>query len=450
MNNNTLNYFKIISSIPRESKNEKCMADYLETFCKEHNFSFYRDNFNNVLIKKTNNKRKPIILQSHLDMVCVKEPGYDFDFATMPLKLVEKDGYLSAYKTSLGADNGIGVAMILSLLDDNNDFNIEALFTTDEESTMIGATNFDYTLLSSNKLISLDGFGSNHLVNGCASICDMKINFNPQFLNQNEQGYSITISGLKGGHSGADIHKNIGNAIEILTNILLKVKDIKLGNMQGGNQFNFIPNYAFATFVGKIDLEEIESITKEYKNQYKDIKIEIKEIRLTKFLTQELTTKILNTLVQIKTGVLEKDENGNIIISQNLSSISLEEGLIKISERAHNKDKENLQIQFLQTLAKTNGFTFSIFDKQEGLIPEKDSTLTSDLCEINKCVNNYELQVGTKHISFEGPIFKQKKSDLDIAVVSPDIFDAHSTKERVYIPSIDKTYNLIYNFLKLQ
>lgn len=446
----TIEYFKMISSIPRESKNESKVANFLVEFAKKHNLHYFKDNYNNVLIKKEIKGKEPIILQSHTDMVCVKEQDYDFDFATMPLRLMERDGFLSAYKTSLGADNGIGVAMILSLLEEDNSFNIEALFTTDEESTMQGATNFDYSKLSGNKLISLDGFSSKQLINGCASICDSIISFKPTFEDTFEDGYEITISGLKGGHSGVDINKNIGNAINILTKILLSFSNVKLSNLSGGNQFNFIPNFATATFSSPSNVKnKIEDILPKLKSKYKNINIECKNQLLKNVVSNKNSLRILNTLNSIETGVIVKDKNG-IILSQNLSSVNINDGIIKISNRAHNTQREDEQINFLKKLAEENGFNYKIFDRQCGLIASKLSKLTNSLCEINKNVNNEEFEVVTKHISLEGAIFKQKKPDLDIAIVSSDIYDVHSTKERVYLPSISKTYNLLQNFLKLQ
>ncbi len=448
--NKTIEYFKTLSSIPRESKNEGAVANYLVSFAKQHNLPVVKDKFNNVLIKKINKGREPVILQSHTDMVCVKEQDYNFNFATMPLKLVEEGGYLYAYKTSLGADNGIGVAMILSLLADENDYSIEALFTTDEEVTMTGAINFDYSSLISNKLISLDGFSSKQLINGCASICDSTINFNPKYEKTNEDGYTITVSGLKGGHSGADIDKNVGNAINILTEILLNLKDVELNTLKGGNQFNFIPNYATATITASNFEKTISPLIAKFKSEFSNIKIEFQETKVTKVLTKTFSYNFLNLLNSIKTGVIVKNENGGILLSQNLSCVNLEEGLIKISNRANSTKVEDEQILFLKTLAETSGFEYKIFDRQVGLTPSKNSKLTTQLCEINKQINNEELEVTTKHISVEGAIFKQMKSNLDVVIVSPDIYDVHSTKERVYLPSVNKTYNLLENFLKVQ
>ena len=191
MKQKVLDYFYKISQIPRATFCEKAVADYICQFAKEHNLEFVKDKFNNILINKIVDSSKPItVLQSHLDMVCIKEPDYNFDFSCQPLTLKIKGDYLFAHKTSLGADNGIGVAIMLALLDGTN-YNIQALFTTDEEVTMTGAQNFDYSLLKSKDLISLDGFSDKNMILGCASICDSKVKLNTAFTMLDGIAYPI-------------------------------------------------------------------------------------------------------------------------------------------------------------------------------------------------------------------------------------------------------------------
>lgn len=440
-----LKYFNLISQYPRSSGNEEKVANFLVDFAKEHNFEYYKDNYNNVLIKKIG-KKEPIILQSHTDMVCVGEPDYKIDFLTDSIKTVIDGDYLSAYKTSLGADNGIGVAIILSLLDDDNDYSIEALFTTDEEVTMTGALNFDYSKLASKKLISLDGMSDEELINGCASICDMKINFNPNFTKQNKQGYKLIVKGLKGGHSGADINKNIGNANNILVEILSNLTNVELESFEGGNQFNFIANFATATFVSKDFEEKFDKIKQQMINKYPSLVLERESSQVSKTLSEQDTAKLLCLLNKIKTGVIVGNNN-NIVLSQNLSSVSLSKGLIKISQRGHNEEVENENIENLKSLSQKNGFDFKIFDKQNGFEATKNSTLTKDICNSYQKLFNDNLKVINKHISVEACIFKQKMEYADIVIIAPKILGAHSTKETVYIPSIKKVYNLLQSIL---
>ena len=445
MTEKVLKYFNLISQCPRSSGNEAKVADFLVNFAKEHNLEYYKDKNNNVLIKKYG-KKEPIILQSHTDMVCVSEPDYQIDFLTQPIKTVIEGDFLSAYKTSLGADNGIGVAIILSLLDSNNDYSIEALFTTDEEVTMTGALNFDYSKLTSKKLISLDGISDEEIINGCASICNMKINFNPNFIKQNKKGYKLVVKGLKGGHSGADINLNIGNANNIMVEILSSLNNVELESFEGGNQFNFIANYATSTFASKDFKSKFETLKKQMENKYPTLILECEDIEINKIISEQDSAKLLCLLSKIKTGVIVGN-NENIILSQNLSSVSLFKGLIKISQRGHNEEIENDNINKLKILSQKNDFNFEIFDKQNGFESIKNSTLTKDICNNYKNLFNKNLKVVNKHISVEACIFKQKMVDADIVIISPKILGVHSTKERVFIPSIQKVCKLLQSIL---
>lgn len=441
-----LKFFNELSNYPRQSGNEEAVANYLVSFAKKRNFYVYKDNYNNVLIKKENIKKEPIILHSHTDMVCVCEPDYEIDFLTTPIKTIIEGDYLSAYKTSLGADNGIGVAIILSLLDENNDYNIEALFTSDEEVTMTGAINFDYSLLNSNKLISLDGMNETELINGCASICDMKIKFKPKFKDIKQLGYCLKVKGLKGGHSGSDINLNLGNSNNILIDILSKLNNIKLCNIKGGNQFNFIANYSKAYFLSSDFEQKFEGIKKQLNSEFPTLELTYEKVEINKVLSIKDSKTLINLLKNIKTGVIVGD-NKNIVLSQNLSSINLEEGLIKISQRGHSEVEDEKNIEKLKSLAESNGYDFEIFDKQKGFCTDENSELTKDLVEIYSTLFNKNLNVLNKHISLEAAIFKQKTPNMEIAIISPKILGAHSTKERVFIPSINTTFSLLQKFL---
>lgn len=446
MKEKVLKFFNELSKYPRPSGNEEAVANYLVDFAKKHNFYVYKDNFNNVLIKKENSNKEPIILHSHTDMVCVSEPDYEVDFLSTPIKTVIEGDYLSAYKTSLGADNGMGVAIILTLLDENNDYNIEALFTTDEEVTMTGATNFDYSLLKSKNLISLDGMSDCELINGCASICDMKIKFKPNFKTDKKIGYCLKVKGLKGGHSGADINLNLGNSNNILIEILSNLNNVELSQIKGGDQFNFIANYSKVYFASSDFEQKFNEIKTNLIKQYSTLELTYEKVELDKYLSVNDSKKLIDLLSQIKTGVIVGN-NQKIVLSQNLSCINLEEGLIKISQRGHSEKEDENNIQKLKSLAEKFGFNFEIFDKQKGFCTDENSKLTKDLVEVYSNLFNKNLNVLNKHISLEAAIFKQKAPHIDIAIVSPKILGAHSTKERVFIPSIDTTYALLQKFL---
>ncbi len=460
-----LHFFNKLSQYPRSSGHEEQVANFLVEFAKERNLVFYKDKYNNVLIKKINKNKKPIILHSHTDMICVSDNDYDIDFLTSPIKTIIKDNYLSAYKTSLGADNGIGVAIILAFLDQNNDYNIEALFTADEESTMTGALNFDYSKLKSNMMVSLDGMCDDELINGCASICDMKINFTPQFKKTNLNGYQLKVCGLKGGHSGNDIALDIGNSNNILAYVLSNLSNLQIQSFNGGNQFNFIPNESIATFISNDFESKFENIKNELLETYPNLILTYEKVKINKITSEKFSLNFVNFLNKIKTGVIESEmpqefsdlfknpnletlvSNIKIILSQNLSSVDLDTGLIKISQRGHDKQLEENNINFIKSIANKNNFKFEIYDKQPGFNALKNSKLTNLLTKIYEQQNSSKLKIVNKHISLEACIFKQKLPNLDVAIVSPKIYDVHSTKERVYIPSIKTTCDLLSSLL---
>lgn len=450
MDNKVLYFFEELSKIPRQSGSEKAVADWLVKFAKEHGFEYYVDNFNNVLIKKGSNKHSPIMLQSHTDMVCIKDDDYDIDFSKDPIKLIYEGDYLKAHKTSLGADNGLGVAIILSLLDADNDYDIEALFTSDEEVTMTGAINFDYSKINSKNAISLDGFSDEEIITGCASICDMKIH--TTFLKTEKQvdGYTLVISGLKGGHSGNQIDKNLGNAIKLTAKFLEKLDGLEIQSFVGGKQFNFIPNQTVVKFCCKNNLDEVTEILNnfiiEQKQIYPTLKVELKLTKLDSTIGFKDSLSLVSLINNIKTGVLEKNEFG-ILLSQNLSSVDTDENLIKISHRGHSIDLEDENIIYLQTLAEKFGFVFEIFDKQKGFSTNINSSLVKKATNGFNKLYNITPTVCTKHISLEGGIFADNIANLEFIVLSPKIMDVHSTSEKVYIPSIVKTYSIITNIL---
>ena len=245
MDSKTLPFFEEISKIPRESGNEENIVKYIAKFAEDWNLEYITDKYNNIIIKKYINNTQPLILQAHLDMVCEKEDNSNFDFSKEGLELIYEDNYLKANKTTLGADNGIGVAQILNILDKPTKINIEAIFTSNEETSMSGAMNIDLNSLKGKKMINLDGFNSDTILLESASFSDIDINTNyPKIEKATKNLYKIKISGLEGGHSGFDISKNKGNAISLLAEILLKIDGIKISEFTGGSKINVIPSTA--------------------------------------------------------------------------------------------------------------------------------------------------------------------------------------------------------------
>ena len=274
--NRFLELFYQLSQIPRESGKEKRFADFLEEFAKKNNLECYRDKNNNVLIKKSGNKKnnEPIILQAHMDMVCVKKENSNHDFDTDPIEIVRNGDMISAKDTSLGADQGIGLAIMLFILESRKikHPDLECLFTTEEETTFHGAENFDYSKLKGKRLINIDHAKDDSIVIGCdADICNQYV-FEGNYITTNMPSYKITISGVEGGNSGWEIERSSKNAIFIMAKIIQKLqaeKDVYICQISGGNSENDIATSCECII--KTDIKDIENKIKSYIEENSDI-----------------------------------------------------------------------------------------------------------------------------------------------------------------------------------
>ena len=431
--NNTINFFKEIALIPRESGNEEKIADYLTNFAKKRGLTWYKDKYNNVLIKKINKNLPCLILQAHMDMVCVSKDA-NFNFNTNPIKVIEKDGYLYANDTSLGADNGIGVAQILNILDSNIPCNIEALFTTSEETTMIGAKNFDVSLLNGNYLINLDGFDENTILTESAAYYDLVMDSTSLSWEYGKKNntYLIKLEGLLGGHSGYDINKNAGNAI-LLVAEFLKLLDGNLVSIKSGTKNNVFPSSATAIIA--TDINNIEEITKQFLDKYHflypKLNISYKKVRdEQKYLKN--TKEFLDFLTQFPSKAINYDENKRVTTSINLGVINnthLEIGLRSSREKEALKALENLN-----SLACKYSFKLSKEGYQPGFYMDKNAKLITLLAKSSPYKNKPHISIA--HISTEVGFMKEKMPNLEIAIISPKIRYAHSIRECVSIDSI--------------
>ena len=442
---NTISLFKELAKIPRESGNEEAIANYLVDFAKNRNLPYYRDSYNNVLIKKENKDLPCLILQAHTDMVCVSDYPH-FDFANNPIEVLEKDGYLYANHTTLGADNGIGVAQILNLLDSDIPCNIEAVFTTSEETTMVGAMNFDTRLLTGNYLLNLDGFDENTILTESAAYydLDMKLQDSNKVNSTKKYTYSISLSGLLGGHSGYDIDKGRGNAILLMAQFL-KSLHADLISITGGTKNNVFPSSSEAIIC--TDSENIEDCIHLFINQYHDVyptlSITYENISHVKecFVDSE---RLLDFLINFPSKAIYYNENHLPTTSVNLGVIR--DGYLEIGLRSSRKEEANKVLEDLNSYAKKYGFAFV----QEGYQPGFYSDVNSLMIKLLEKTCSYPAPplITLEHITVEVGFFQEKMPDLQVAIISPKILDAHSTKERVFIESIKFVDQWLIQFIK--
>lgn len=455
----TIDFFKEISKIPRESGNEENIADYLCNFAEQRSLYYKKDEYNNVIIKKKNSDREPIILQAHIDMVCEKELDKEFDFERDFIDVVEGNGYLRANGTTLGADNGIGVAQILNILDsDDIDCNIEAVFTVEEETTMIGAENIDVSSLESKQMINLDGFEENTIIIGSASFFDIVLNFNYSFENIDSDDinvYRVSLQGLFGGHSGADIDKNRGNSSVILAKLLNKISDIRLFDFVGGTKFNVIPSTAECVFATKMEFDMLKAIIDKFvieaRKIYSNIEIIVQNVRSYK------TAEVLNTIeskafiesiLDFRHGVFKKNVRDEVIASINLGVVDLKNQIMKIGMRSSSKVEERRCLEYIEKYAIEHDFEFVILSSQPGFETNENSELITRLSSaFGKVGHGGKLDIKSVHVTVEAGFFKEKIDDLEVAIISPKILGAHTTKECVSIESVKNCDKWLEEFL---
>ncbi len=448
---NTIQFFKEIAKIPRESGNEKQIAEYLCQFAKERKLFYECDQYHNVLIKKKTANKESIILQAHTDMVCEKEEEKEFDFEKDAIEVIEENGYLRAKGTTLGADNGIGVAQILAILDSDIPCNVEAVFTVTEETSMIGAMNFDTSKLEGKKLLNLDGFEENVILIESACFYDIILKLKNEFSKpKNQNAYEIILSGMEGGHSGFEIDKKRGNSNIEMAKILEKIKDVEIGDFVGGTKFNVIPSQAKAKIMTNLTEEEMEKLCqnaqRELRENYPEIEIAVVPERIEKVLNTKQSQEFLQKIIQFPHGVFRRNDNQEVTTSVNLGVVNLRE--LKVGMRSSKKIEEQECLNLLKNYSEKYQLDFTIIGSQPGFESDPNSLFIQELLKAHPIEEFHKLpELKSVHITVEVGFFKQKIPDLQIAIISPKIQGAHTTKECVEIASISRTDKWLMNFI---
>lgn len=449
MESNTIKYFKELSKIPRESGNEEEIANYIVRFAVLHHLEYEKDIYHNVIIKKYVKDKQPIIFQCHLDMVCEKDPEIDFDFTKDPIHVIEEDGYLKADKTTLGADNGIGIAMLLNILDSNLPISIEAIFTSSEETTMEGAENIDIRSLRGKEMINLDGFESDTIVIESASFTDIDIHLNYQFERECSNLYQITLTGLKGGHSGFDIDTVKENSSLLLANLLLTLENVQIASFHGGTKINVIPATAEAILTTSDDIQK--RINDYQKSLPRNVQIVCQKVdQNLKTLSITDSALFLNSLIQLKHGVLNKNHRKEVTTSENLAIVDLSQNLIRVGLRSSIEEEREQAIKYLESISTKYHYHLMITGYQLGFKTDEDAKLVHDLVKAYEEVDHQKPSIHSLHIAVEAGILKAKLPYLEVAIISPKIIGAHSTLERVEIESIKKCDEWLNQYLRQQ
>lgn len=450
--NNTIDFFYEITKIPRESGNESKIADYICEVAKNNNYEYRRDKYNNVIIKRKIGNIRPIILQAHLDMVCEKNELSTIDFSKEGISAYEENGYITAKNTSLGADNGIGVAQILNILK-NTAYSVEAVFTTSEETTMIGAEKIDISDLEGNIMLNLDGFEKDTIVIESAAFKDIILKTNLSRIEKSKKNtYHIKLSGLLGGHSGFDIDKDRGNAIQELAKVLIEIKDIELVDFVGGTKFNVIPSSSSAIIRTNLQINELSKILeqnqKKLQSKYKNINISLDLINSKQAsLSEKTSNKYLESINNFKHGV-HNTNNNFVTTSINMGVVDLKNNIMKLGMRSSRKKEDNGLMEYLNNYANKYNYELMIQGSQPGFETSYNSELVKKLEESYKKTNESKLVIKPLHITVEAGFFKEKKNDLEVAIISPEIIGAHTPEEKVNINSVKLCDLWLLDFLR--
>ena len=466
-----LEIFEDLCAIPHGSGNEKGVADYIENFAKKRDLYCSRDETGNVFIRKNATvgyENTPAILfQGHMDMVCEKNADSDHNFEKDGLKLYVKDGFLWADGTTLGGDNGIAVAMMLALLDTNEHPTLECLFTVEEETGLAGAKGFDCAPVTAKRMINLDSEEEWQITAGCAGGCRTEVDFDytPVEAEDGEITLSISVKGLSGGHSGAEIHCGKTNALVAISRILGAVwesEKFKLVSLTGGGKDNAIAREAFALINVKDDkiasvaaINEVWGIKKELNADDKDFVCSIDTVKTAQKCVDEKTTgNLVSFLNCVRTGVLKmsNDIKGLVEYSRNLGVADTTEGRVKLTFSSRSSIEAQLdlscrEMDMLSSLAKAECRHYS---RYPGWEYAPVSPLRDEYIAAYKKLYGKDLTVGVIHAGLECGILSSKMSGMDIISIGPDMFDIHSPGEHLDLASCERVWKVLLEISKAQ
>lgn len=457
-----IDYFKEITAIPRDSGDESRIAEYLTGFAKSRGLYAERDGVDNVLIRKPGSpgleSAPALVLQGHTDMVYVKTPDSAHDYDS-PLELYESDGLLRAKGTSLGADDGIAIAYMLALLDDDAITHppIEAVFTSGEEVGMTGVAGFNAGSLTGRRMINLDSEEEGVFIAGCAGGMTPVLTLKPEWISDIPAGYKsfeITVTGLLGGHSGKDIDKSRGNAIRLLGRLLLAVSchlGALVGEMEGGAKSNAIPSYARAVALVR-DAAALHALMSEYGAIFKsELSASDPNVEVVcgecgyggGVLSARTLESALTLLLTIPDGVLSMHDKPALPeSSNNIGILRLDGGALTITclVRSSKRSLKLSVCEQIRLIAEAAGAEIS----QEADCPEWEYEPKSPLRD--KAAAVYKRLFGTKpkvtvmHAGLECGYFKELYPDMDIISAGPSIYDIHTPEEALNLASADRMW----------
>ncbi len=456
-----IRFFEEISKIPHGSGNTVKIADYLENFAKERGLFCYRDEYLNIVIRKDATPgyedRPVVILQGHTDMVAEKLSDCPKDMTVSGPDVYRDGDFLRAKGTTLGGDDGVMVAYALALLDADDIPHpmIECVFTSDEETGLVGATGLDTSVLLGRLMINIDSDEEGVLTVGCAGGVRADLSMPVCRDGANEKGYLLKLDGLAGGHSGIEIDKGRENAIKLIAEVLDDIGDARIVSLSGGNADNAIPRSAEALFVSGKCVEELsaicESLAERYATVEKDISITIEASVGGIPLTKKSSDAVLKLIADNPTGVIRMDEDLPTLVetSLNMGIARLREDVFELSFslRSSVNERKSELLRKVTEISESCGATVSTHGSYPGWKYKRDSRLREVMCEVYRRQYSSEAKVVTIHAGLECGIFSDKIPDLDCVSIGPDNFAIHTPDEHLSISSTLRVWRYLKEVL---
>lgn len=472
---NVWKYFEDICGIPHGSGNEKAVSDYCVAFAREHGLEVWQDEAWNVVIMKKASAgyedREPLILQGHLDMVCEKKPDCDIDFEKDGLRIFVDGDYVRAEGTTLGGDDGIAIAYALAVLADDSlpHPRLEAVFTTSEEVGMDGAAALDVSVLKGHTVLNMDSEEEGILLAGCAGGCGVGIRLPVERRKKSGIHAVLTVDGLLGGHSGAEIDKGRGNASRLLASVLTelgKKTGCGLISINGGLKDNAIPRECHAELLfpegmpkeARREAEKIcaaseERLRQEYGEADPNLSVwlEFGEQTEADVFMESAYEHAMALLTALPNGVIcmSEDIEGLVQTSLNLGVLKTEEDLmLRYSVRSSvSAEKEALVEQIRQTVYQEGG-SMTVNGDYPAWEYRKDSPFREDCVRIYGELFGVEPKVQAIHAGLECGLLASKIPDLDCISIGPQMHDIHTTEERLCISSVERMWRYILEIIK--
>ena len=467
LNHEVIQLFSQLSRIPRESGNEKAVSDWIKSWAEERGLQVTQDDISNLIICKPASKgyedHAPVMMQAHIDMVCEKDGHSTHDFATDPIEFaLDGEWIISSSGTTLGADDGVGVASALAVLDDDTLAHppLEVVFTVQEETTFAGAETVDISGLKAMRLINLDHADETELIVGSCGGTGVRMTMpieREADVPEDASAWRIKLTGLKGGHSGEDIHRGRGNAISLLLRVL-EEPGLQTVSITGGTNRLAIPREAEAVVL--VDEAELKTIidrakatfVKEYGSAAPDLDIVCEAADAEPPLTESAFAKIAAAVRLYPNGIVNMNGmlEGLVESSDNIGIIQTERNVLTLTSEVRGAYQSTVDdiVRTIEVLAAILGAKTEYFAAYVPWEPAADSMLREIAVDLHREMFGGEMKLLALHAGLECGFFAEKRPGLDIISIGPDCQYFHSPQERVSVPSIERFYEFLKELLR--